>query len=83
MSHKCSCFLTNIEGYLVPFEHVKDFPMLSHTEAAEGMIIKVDALLWRSHYDWFWPDEGWEASLSVYLTHMSWRKTKLTMYLGT
>lgn len=35
------------------------FPRLSYADTAEGMIIEVDAPLWRSHYDWFWPDEGW------------------------
>lgn len=35
------------------------FPGFSYTDTAEKMVIEVDASLWRSHYDWFWPDEGW------------------------
>jgi len=44
----------------VTSEQVKVFPRASYRDTAEGRIIEVDAPLWRSHYDWFWPDEGWE-----------------------
>lgn len=44
------------------------FPRPSSTDTAEGMITEVHAPLWRSHYDWFWPHEGWEALLSAHLT---------------
>ena len=37
------------------------FPRPSYADAAEGMVIEVDAPLRRSHYDWFWPEDGWEA----------------------
>lgn len=42
--------------------------MPSYTDTADGIIIEVDAPLWRSHYDWFWPDKGCEAQLSARLT---------------
>lgn len=51
-THKCPNFLkiSWAIGYLS--EHAKKmFPMLSYTDTAEGMIIEVDAPLWRSHYD--------------------------------
>ncbi len=52
---QASCYLSKL---------LKVFPRPSSTDSAEGMIIEVDAPLWRSHYDWFWPDEGWEAPAS-------------------
>lgn len=69
VTYLMSPFPQNLTGCYLS-EHVIVFPRPSYRDTAEGLIIEVDMPLWRSPYDWFWPDEGWETLLSAHLTLM-------------